>query len=95
MFKKITEIFKAKDLRYKILFVLGIFAIFRLMANIPIPGIDVARNSAILCWKPILRNDESIYRRCIGQSFNCHAWAWTIHHGCHRLPAFNNDFSSD
>ena len=43
MFKKITEIFKAKDLRYKILFVLGIFAIFRLMANIPVPGIDVAR----------------------------------------------------
>ncbi|HNY35845.1 MAG TPA: preprotein translocase subunit SecY [Candidatus Pacearchaeota archaeon] len=43
MFKKITEIFKAKDLRYKILFVLGIFATFRLMANIPIPGIDVAK----------------------------------------------------
>ena len=43
MFKKITEIFKAKDLRYKILFVLGVFATFRLMANIPVPGIDVAR----------------------------------------------------
>ncbi len=43
MFKKITEIFKAKDLRFKILFVLSIFAVFRLMANIPIPGIDVAR----------------------------------------------------
>jgi len=42
MFKKITEIFKAKDLRYKIVFILFIFAIFRLMANIPIPGIDVA-----------------------------------------------------
>jgi len=43
MFKKITEIFKAKDLRYKILFVLGVFAIFRLMANIPVPGVDVQR----------------------------------------------------
>ncbi|MFA5714304.1 MAG: preprotein translocase subunit SecY [Candidatus Paceibacterota bacterium] len=43
MFKKITEILKAKDLRYKILFVLGIFAIFRLMANIPVPGVDVLR----------------------------------------------------
>lgn len=42
MFKKITEIFKAKDLRYKIVFILFIFAIFRLMANIPIPGINVA-----------------------------------------------------
>ncbi|MFA5228575.1 MAG: preprotein translocase subunit SecY [Candidatus Paceibacterota bacterium] len=43
MFKKLVEIFKAKDLRVKILFILFIFAIFRLMANIPIPGIDVAR----------------------------------------------------
>jgi len=43
MFKKILEIFKTKELRSKILFVLFIFAVFRLMANIPIPGIDVAR----------------------------------------------------
>ncbi|MFA5169174.1 MAG: preprotein translocase subunit SecY [Candidatus Paceibacterota bacterium] len=43
MFKKLTDILKAKDLRYKILFVLGIFAIFRLMANIPVPGIDASR----------------------------------------------------
>ena len=43
MFKKITEILKAKDLRMKILFVLGIFAIFRLMANIPVTGVDVLR----------------------------------------------------
>ena len=43
MFKKILEIFKTKELRNKILFILFIFAVFRLMANIPIPGIDVAR----------------------------------------------------
>ncbi|MDD4531359.1 MAG: preprotein translocase subunit SecY [Candidatus Pacebacteria bacterium] len=43
MFKKLTEIIKAKDLRNKILFVLGIFAIFRLMANIPVPGIDALK----------------------------------------------------
>ena len=43
MFKKLTEILKAKDLRNKILFVLGIFAIFRLMANIPVPGIDALK----------------------------------------------------
>jgi preprotein translocase subunit SecY len=41
MFKKITEILKAKDLCAKIIFVLGIFAIFRLMANIPVPGVDI------------------------------------------------------
>ena len=40
MFDKLIQIFKIKDLRNKILFVLGVFAIFRIMANIPIPGIN-------------------------------------------------------
>jgi len=39
-FGKITQIFKIKELRNKILFVLFIFAIFRLMSNIPMPGIS-------------------------------------------------------
>ncbi len=43
MFKKIINIFKARDLRNKILFVLGIFVVFRIMANIPVPGIDILR----------------------------------------------------
>ncbi|MFH1401689.1 MAG: preprotein translocase subunit SecY [Parcubacteria group bacterium] len=37
---KFTQIFKIPDLRKKILFVLGVFIIFRVMANIPIPGIS-------------------------------------------------------
>jgi len=39
---KIIQIFKIKDLRNKILFVLFIFVIFRLMAGIPMPGIDAS-----------------------------------------------------
>jgi preprotein translocase subunit SecY len=38
---KIVKVFKIKDLRNKILFVLAIFGIFRLMAAIPMPGIDI------------------------------------------------------
>src|SRR4030042_1663649 len=37
----LRQIVKAPDLRKKILFVLGIFAIFRIMSNIPVPGIPV------------------------------------------------------
>jgi len=37
---KAIQIFKIRDLRNKILFVLGIFVVFRVMANIPIPGIN-------------------------------------------------------
>ena len=40
-FQKLIQIFKISELRNKILFVLAIFAIFRIMANIPIPGIDI------------------------------------------------------
>lgn len=39
-FQKIVLVFKDKQLRNKILFVLGILVIFRLAASIPIPGID-------------------------------------------------------
>jgi len=38
---KIIFVFKNRQLRNKILFVLAMFAIFRLAANIPIPGIDI------------------------------------------------------
>ncbi len=41
MLDKVIQIFKISELRNKILFVLGVFVIFRIMANIPIPGVDV------------------------------------------------------
>jgi preprotein translocase subunit SecY len=39
-FSKIRLIFKDKNLLSKILFVLAAFVVFRLLANIPIPGVD-------------------------------------------------------
>jgi len=40
-YQKIIQIFKIKDLRNKIFFVLGVFVIFRIMANVPIPGVNL------------------------------------------------------
>ncbi len=40
MFDKIEQIWKARDLRNSLLFVLGMLAIFRLAAHIPIPGVN-------------------------------------------------------
>jgi preprotein translocase subunit SecY len=42
-FQKIIQVFKIKEIRNKIFFVLGIFAVFRVMANIPMPGINPER----------------------------------------------------
>lgn len=43
MFEKILKIFQVVELRNKVLFVLGAFAVFRFMANIPMPGFDAER----------------------------------------------------
>jgi preprotein translocase subunit SecY len=41
MIEQIKKIWKARDLRYSLLFVLLMLAIFRFAAHIPIPGVDV------------------------------------------------------
>lgn len=43
MISKFTQIFKIKELRNKIFFILALLVVFRLAANIPIPGIDQER----------------------------------------------------
>lgn len=40
MFEKINQIFKVKEIRNKLLFILAILIVFRLAANIPLPGVD-------------------------------------------------------
>ncbi|NQU83879.1 MAG: preprotein translocase subunit SecY [Parcubacteria group bacterium] len=40
-FDKLVQIWKVKDLRNSILFVLGMLVIFRFAAHIPLPGVDV------------------------------------------------------
>ena len=40
MFEKFTQIWKIKDLRHSILFVLAMLVIFRIGSHIPIPGVD-------------------------------------------------------
>lgn len=40
-YEKIIQVFRIKELRNKIFFVLAVFALARLMANIPIPGINI------------------------------------------------------
>jgi len=45
-FEKIKLLFKIKELRSKILFVLAMLAVFRIAANIPVPGIDIEKLKA-------------------------------------------------
>lgn len=43
MLEKITQIIKIKELRNKIFFILALLVVFRLAANVPIPGVDQER----------------------------------------------------
>lgn len=43
MWDKIIQVFKIRDLRNKIFFILFLLVIFRLAANIPVPGVDSAQ----------------------------------------------------
>jgi len=54
MLDKLTQIWKLKDLRNKILFVLGMLVIFRFTAHIPIPGINLANLKEFFASNQIL-----------------------------------------
>ncbi|MEK7195413.1 MAG: preprotein translocase subunit SecY, partial [Patescibacteria group bacterium] len=43
---RFLQIFKIKDLRNKIIFVAGLLVVYRLLAAIPIPGVDAERLQA-------------------------------------------------
>jgi preprotein translocase subunit SecY len=45
--QKLTQIFQNKELRRKLIFTAAIFFVYRLLANIPLPAIDVARLSQL------------------------------------------------
>lgn len=54
MIEKFTQIWKARDLRNDILFVLGMLVIFRLAAHIPIPGVNVGALKDLFASNQIL-----------------------------------------
>lgn len=54
MFDRIVQIWKAKDLRQSILFVLAMLVVFRLAAHIPIPGVNTVALKNLFASNQIL-----------------------------------------
>lgn len=54
MWEKIRRVWTIKEIRNKLLFVLGILVIYRLVAHIPIPGVNVENLRASLAGNEIL-----------------------------------------
>lgn len=53
-FRKFATIFTEKSLRNKVLFVIGVLFVFRLLATIPVPGVDIARLNQFLATNQFL-----------------------------------------
>ncbi len=54
MWDKLRQIWKIEELRNKLLFVAGLLVVFRLIAHIPIPGVDVVQLQNYLAGNQIL-----------------------------------------
>ncbi len=54
MLAKLEQIWKARDLRNSVLFVLGMLVIFRFAAHIPVPGVDAAALKNLFASNQIL-----------------------------------------
>ncbi len=54
MFHKLEQIWKAKEVRNKILYVLGMLVIFRFLAHIPIPGVNEAALKSLFASNEVL-----------------------------------------
>ena len=53
MFEAILNAFRAPDLRRRILYVAGILLVFRLLAHVPVPGVDRTALAAFLGSSPM------------------------------------------
>ena len=53
MFDSLLNAFRAPDIRRRVLYVLGLLIVFRLLASVPVPGIDAAQLKAFLEGNPL------------------------------------------
>ncbi len=53
MFESLLNAFRAPDIRRRIFFVLGILIVFRLLAHVPVPGVDKAQLAEFFAGNPL------------------------------------------
>ena len=76
LFEAFANIFRVPDLRKRLLFALGLLAVYRLGGNIPTPGINLQ-----LCEVFFSYNSGSIFGRC-DCGCCCDCWGATGAWGC-------------
>ena len=57
MFEALLNAFRAPDLRRRIFYVAGILVVFRLLAHVPVPGVNAANLRELVAFIEQLRRD--------------------------------------
>ncbi len=89
---RFLQIFKIKDLRNKVLIVAGLLVAYRVLAAIPIPGVDAARLQQLFQLKPAFRLFELLLRRRAFKPLGHDAWRGPLHHGDDHHAASDDHF---
>ncbi len=55
LIQAMIDAFRTPDLRARILFVLGMLVIFRMLAHVPVPGVDRAQLAGLLSGNQLLQ----------------------------------------
>ena len=91
MMEKILQIWKVRDLRNKILFVLGMLVIYRLAAHIPVPGVNPAALKDLFAGNQVLGLIKYFFWWRNAEFFNSYDGSRSIYHGLNYLSTFGND----
>ena len=89
MIEKFLNIFRIPDLRRRVLFTLGILAVYRLGAHITTPGVNVAALEKFLQQpgRLLAGAGGSVQRRQPAAADGVCAGHHAVHHGVDYLPA--------
>ena len=80
---KLKVVFTEPAIRNRVLFVLGALAIFRMLAAIPIPGVDVAVLEQFF--------SNNLFWRWSSKLVDCDAGCWAIYYCVHHHAASDSD----
>ena len=73
MFDSLLNAFRAPDIRRRVLYVLGLLIVFRMLAAVPVPGIDKAQLEAFVQGNPLF--GCSTCSRAVGWPAS-RSWPW-------------------
>ncbi|MFN8537328.1 MAG: hypothetical protein U0232_07605 [Thermomicrobiales bacterium] len=91
MLQAVFSAFKIPDLRRKIIFTVLMLLVFRVIAHIPVPGVDLAAPEQLLQQNRTARHAEPLLRQRAAAILDRRDGGLSLHHGDDHLPTPDPD----